>query len=108
MTPGPCAKRRVRCTIVGSDGVSVTGENECANAQSVCPREEGEDYHKCQTICQQVGHAEEVALDKARAAGLDFHKSVAVIAGHWYACTGCQQSLRKAGVETLIFGKKDL
>ena len=108
MTPGPCVKRRVRCTIVAADGRAVTGENDCLNSQPVCPREEGEDYTKCTTICQQVGHAEETALDKARAAGLDLTNGVALIAGHWYACTNCQQALRREGVTNILFGIKDL
>jgi len=92
---GPCAKRRVVCTIYDIDGDKHVGTNDCANAQPVCPRAPGEGYEKCKSVCQQGGHAEieaiRVAGDKARFAS-------AVLVGHYWMCEECGAALRKAGV----------
>lgn len=99
-----CAKRRVRCVITNSEGEYVIGENECRNPQPVCPRAEGEDYTKCRTICGQYGHAEEVAVSRARFEGIDMTDAEAFIDGHTYACVDCQHALRSIGVNTIRFG----
>jgi hypothetical protein len=92
---GPCAKTRVRCTVVGRDGSRFVGENICANPQAACPRAPGEDYAKCRTVCVQIGHAEVVAAIRAdyRAAG-----GVAYLEGHTYACDSCKAALALVGV----------
>ncbi|MEX3764429.1 hypothetical protein [Paraburkholderia phenoliruptrix] len=98
---GPCAKKRVLCTIVTPRGERFVGENVCASPQATCPRAPGENYDKCITICGQEGHAETVALaragDKARGAH-------AYVEGHTYACRDCQQQLFGAGVAALTIG----
>lgn len=104
MRAGPCAKRRVRCTIVAPDGRAVTGENWCENSQPTCPRKPGEGYDKCHAICMQVGHAEEVALDMARAEGFRLEGAIAVIAGHEHVCGGCQGALKSAGIDNWTLG----
>jgi len=86
------------------DGRAVTGENWCENPQPECPREPGEGYDKCHAVCQQLGHAEEVALDMARAAGFTLKDAVAVIAGHEHVCNGCRAALAAAGVKKRILG----
>ncbi len=70
------------------------GENACLNPQAVCPREPGEGYEKCTTICNQQGHAEIQAL---KAAGNDARGAVAII-DHSYACRHCQESMFDAGI----------
>lgn len=97
---GPCARRVVHCTIRSIDGWQVTGENWCRKPQRTCPRDPGEGYEKCHTICHQEGHAEEVALRLAGpriAAG----GAVAIIEGHSHACKSCQEALFAAGVTWL-------
>lgn len=94
---GPCAKRRVICTILKGDRF-VDGENDCANPQKVCPRNPGDDYTKCKTICQQAGHAELEALRKAREVGMDTNFATVYIRGHYWICEPCGQALREAGV----------
>ncbi len=91
---GPCAKARARC-VIRNGYVEFWGENDCANPQPVCPRTPGEDYTKCQTICQQAGHAEVEALKKA---GIHARGAVAYLFGHYYACEPCARALRDAGV----------
>lgn len=98
---GPCAKAQIKCTLVTVNGDHVVGENWCLNPQPVCPRAPGEDYTKCQTICRQLGHAEEMAV---RIAGAHARGARAFLEGHTYACMNCQHSLFDAGVASLSRG----
>lgn len=91
-----CAKTTVTCVITASDGERFVGTNSCANPQSKCPREPGEGYAKCASICQQQGHAEIQAI---RAAGAKAIGATAELFGHTYACQSCQEALFKAGVK---------
>lgn len=103
---GPCAKTVVECVITTPKGWKVTGRNDCMNPQTTCPRAPGEDYTKCKTVCQQVGHAEEDALEQARYAGIDLNGASAMVRGHTYFCMPCQHALFKAGVAWLTVAKK--
>lgn len=99
---GSCAKQRVVATIVSPDGASFVGENECLEAQWPCPRKDmatGEGYHLCKEICQQVGHAEIVALTKAgeRARGSSIY-----LQGHTYICDACKEACRAAGISQMF------
>lgn len=98
---GPCAKTTVKCTLVTTTGEHIIGENWCDNPQPTCPRQVGEGYEKCKTICKQRGHAEAeavlVAGDKARGAK-------AFIEGHTHACMDCQHTLFDAGVVSISVG----
>jgi deoxycytidylate deaminase len=97
---GPCAKRRVVCTI--HDGTfSATGENDCANPQATCPRLPGEGYEKCKTVCQQDGHAEMMALAAAKHMDLKGKFSWARITGHHWICNACGEAMRDAGVNVV-------
>ena len=98
MSKGPCAKTHVTCTIVATDGRKFVGSNWCGNAQPVCPREPGEGYEKCKSICHQSGHAEE---DAVRLAGDAAKGATAYLHGHTYACMNCQHALFGAGVKFL-------
>jgi deoxycytidylate deaminase len=97
MAAGPCAKRDVTCIILSADHKSYwTGRNLCMNAQEVCPREEGEDYSKCDTVCQTIGHAEAVAVrqvPEGAADGGEVH-----LFGHYRICDDCAQKLIDVGV----------
>lgn len=97
---GPCAKAQVRCTIISPDGRPFVGTNYCLNAQPACPREPGEGYEKCASICRQVGHAEQVAYDKAAAEG-GVRGGIAYLEGHTYACQACQERLFGGGLYAL-------
>jgi deoxycytidylate deaminase len=93
---GPCAKRQVRCIITAVESTAqFVGENDCANPQGTCPREPGEGYEKCQSICQQSGHAEAEAV---KAAGDAARGGSAQLWGHYWMCEPCGRALRDAGV----------
>lgn len=99
---GPCAKQRVIATIVTTDGAVFVGENDCANAQEICPRAgmaTGEGYHLCEDICQQAGHAEIVALTKCweRAQGATLY-----LQGHTYICDVCKAACLAAGLSQMF------
>ena len=94
-----CAKKNVICYLFSEDGRVFEGTNACRNPQTTCPREPGEGYEKCTTICDQVGHAEMVALD---AAGDAANGSTALLVGHHHYCRACQEALFAAGVKSLM------
>jgi deoxycytidylate deaminase len=94
-----CAKRRVTCVIYAPGGLMVAGDNWCANPQPVCPREPGEGYDKCKSICQQLGHAEETALMAAEELGIDVRGGEALITGHERVCDTCSKLLSDAGIK---------
>jgi len=92
-----CAKKKVLCFLISEDFEVFIGENNCLNPQPACPREHGEGYEKCKTICQQTAHAEvnAIALAGAKARGADayvLHKRV---------CCDCQNALDSAGVKSV-------
>lgn len=99
---GPCAKKEVGCVIVAPDGQKFAGANLCEEPRSVCPREPGEGYEKCQTVCRQIGHAETVALKRA---GKNAVGATAWVYGHTHACRDCQEALYGAGV--ILIGVRD-
>lgn len=98
---GPCAKTTTRCTLVTPAGEHIVGTNECRNPQPVCPRLPGEGYEKCKSICDQVGHAEVVAVARA---GAKARGAKAFLEGHTYACMDCQHILWPSGVVSLSLG----
>ena len=98
---GSCAKAIIRCTIIAEDGSHFVGENWCANPQEICPRQLGEGYQKCKSICEQEGHAEEVAVGLA---GDKAYGSRVYLEGHTYACMNCQHALFNAGVKSFSIG----
>lgn len=99
---GPCAKTTTRCTIIALNGREYVGQNICANPQQACPRLPGEGYAKCVSICQQWGHAEQVA---ASIVGDRAHGGTAYLEGHTYFCDACKAALAAVGVTHLIVGQ---
>lgn len=93
-----CAKRRVLAVVYARDGRSYTGTNDCANPQPACPREPGEGYAKCSTVCGQHGHAEAMAL---RAAGDQARGATMKLWGIGWHCRACQEAAYAAGVVAL-------
>lgn len=96
---GPCAKKRVICTLLTVTGEKIVGTNDCRRPQVKCPRAPGEGYEKCKTICDQEGHAEEIALKRA---GDKAKGAIATLEGITHYCRACQEKLFAAGVEALM------
>ena len=98
---GRCAKRHVEATLVTAAGRMYTGTNACETPQTRCPREPGEGYEKCKTVCNQGAHAEIdalVAAVKAEGAYAALDADV-IIYGHYYGCEHCSRTL--AGVRRI-------
>ena len=89
-----CAKARVIATLTLPSGETFTGENLCANPQWVCPREEGDGYEKCRTICGQTGHAEVMAMAAAGWNVRGGHMRVA----YSHVCQDCRDEMAELGV----------
>lgn len=102
---GPCAKRKVVCTLVVDDDCGrehfFTGENECMSPQKECPRLEGEGYDKCFEICHTIGHAEIVALRQLKQSGLGTEDAVAIVEGHDHICPDCLTTLNAHGITNI-------
>lgn len=95
-----CSKKIVRCTIITKEGHTFSGENFCLKPQKICPREDGEGYEKCRSICMQPDHAEIDALHASQ--GADLRGAIAIISGIDYMCRPCAKALSAAGVEQII------
>lgn len=93
-----CAKIVVKCKITSKCGKEFIGENHCQNPQPKCPRNDGEGYEKCKSICLQGGHAEIDAINKA--VGYT-EGATAELSGHNHFCRECQLALFGAGVKYL-------
>lgn len=102
-----CAKREVFCVIVRKDPLyrgqlnTVWGTNWCQKPRHKCPREEGEDYTKCKTVCNQPAHAEINALERAKAQWGNVSGSMALVIGHHRVCSDCIQALESAGIQLI-------
>lgn len=95
-----CAKRRVKAVLVGASGYRYIGTNACTNPQEVCPREHGEGYDKCRSVCGQAHHAE---VDALLQAGEDAMGGTMRV-DHTYACAGCIAAMNAAGVARIVVG----
>lgn len=89
-----CAKIRVFATLTGASGSTYTAENKCLNPQVICPREEGDGYEKCVTVCKQVGHAETQAIALAG----DDARGGSIVVSYSRICGSCLQSIKDAGI----------
>ena len=103
---GHCAKKIVTCDIITLDGDVFTGVNLCKTPQNICPRVDNEGYNKCTLICEQIGHAEIVALANAMSHGANVKGATAIIRGIGYSCRNCQEELYKAGIKYITIGEE--
>lgn len=94
---GFCAKRRVQAVLYCTNGTVYAGENVCMTPQAVCPREPGEGYEKCESVCGQLHHAEIQCLIQA---GSEAHGGRIEVDYH-YCCESCTRALDAAGVVSI-------
>ena len=93
---GPCAKKRVKATLVCLSGSRFIGTNDCFAPQKVCPRTPSEGYAKCASVCRQPGHAELMAI---RAAGDAARGGTMYIEGIGHVCDDCQRAMRELDIK---------
>jgi len=98
---GKCAKKHVVAIIEKNEKYYV-GSDWCRNPQKKCPRQPGEGYSKCKTICRQNGHAEIDAIKNAKG---DTKGAVMYLIGHDHCCDPCLEAIEKAGIKKVIFNK---
>jgi deoxycytidylate deaminase len=96
---GPCAKRRMQAVLTGASGRVYAAENVCLNPQPVCPREPGEGYDKCKSVCQQIGHGEAQVI----AAAASDARGGRLVISHWYACPSCEVLCRAVGIQHIEY-----
>lgn len=78
--------------------------NACLNPQPVCPREAGEGYDKCTSVCEQPGHAEVDAIRQA----LDVTHFTSLagatiyVEGHDHACDHCRGAAEMLRISIVI------
>jgi tRNA(Arg) A34 adenosine deaminase TadA len=99
-----CAKKTVLAVITDAEGrVLGWGSNECGAPQDACPREPGEGYAKCLSICRQPSHAEIAAISNV----LKHHGRVPEgarcrVFGIDRICNECIVALDEFGIEGTI------
>ena len=98
-----CAKRVVIATLTNRHNPEdyYIATNNCSNPQQVCPREDGEDYTKCHTVCKQAGHAETSVLNLVRSKDLTDYDLTVI--GHDRMCQDCMNAVADAGVLVIKF-----
>lgn len=102
----PCLKREVCAVIINSSGEIVVGQNTITATINKCPREKGEGYDKCLSICKQRAHAEVDAILKAEDRGMDIRGATLYLIGHHRVCNECQQICELKGLNIKILGDK--
>jgi hypothetical protein len=85
---------------VARDGSRFVGTNEVRNPPRRCPRGPGDDYRLCYEVCDQIGHAEDQAIE---AAGRAARGGTLYLEGHDHACDSCKAIADWAGV-TIVVG----
>ena len=99
---GPCAKQVVTATFVSPGGLHYVGRNDCKRPQASCPREPGEGYDKCVSVCGQEFHAEIAAVFSAAADGSPTKGGHVYVEGHTCICENCFGSLAAFGISCSI------
>lgn len=94
-----CVKRMVTAVLVTKDGRHYVGTNSCLEPQVQCPRQDGDDYEKCKTICKQNMHAEASALFQAYPNTIG---STLYLFGHFHLCDSCTRLCNKLGVKDVV------
>lgn len=95
-----CAKVHVEALLMTREGAFFRGTNGCAQPQVKCPRYAGEGYAKCKSVCEQEGHAETVAMDRARLSGWRYGGTMFV--DYKRICDECLEECHKHGLDVVV------
>ena len=103
----PCFKREVCAVIINKKGQIATGQNLISNGLiGECPRDVGEGYEKCTSICRQEGHAEAMAIQDAMDRKIDIEGANLYLMGHYRVCDSCQAGCDKHNLKVIIVNKE--
>jgi pyrimidine deaminase RibD-like protein len=94
-----CAKKTVVAKVRSTTGKIYYGSNSCVNYVAECPREVGEGYEKCHSVCGQKAHAEVEALKKA---GKEAIGGTLTVYGHFRICEDCAIMALNYGIAKII------
>jgi deoxycytidylate deaminase len=99
-----CVKQSVEAMLVLSNGIKIYGSNAQETHKEICPRVELDiaDYKPCDSMCNQVNHAERDAIMKAFKLGYDLKDSTMYLTGHWVCCDECRLVMAKNGIKEAI------
>lgn len=97
-----CAKQATGAVVVKNRKIVGRGAN-AGKRVDICPRvtanyPTGTGYELCRSVCEQVGHAEVVAIHDALSHGEDLRGASLYLDGHWWACKPCWDEILKAGI----------
>lgn len=102
-----CFKREVCAILIDKNGKIAVGQNLISNSEvSECPREKGENYEKCISICRQEGHAETMVIQNALERNMELKGSILYLIGHNRICDNCQAGCDKHGINVIIVDKE--
>ena len=103
----PCFKREVAAVIVDKNGRIAVGQNLIYNDKVFeCPRDKGEGYEKCISICNQRGHAETEAIKEGIKLGLELENANLYLMGNHRICDDCSNECKKHNINVIIVNKE--
>lgn len=97
-----CGKQPVYVVIVTKDNKLIFGSNyrknnvECNRIKLQCAS--GKGYEHCDGVCQQLNHAERVAIKIANDNNIDITDAIMYLHGHSYCCDPCKEAINAAGI----------
>jgi deoxycytidylate deaminase len=105
-----CRKQPTAAVVVIKGRIVGKGSN-AGKLVDVCPRVvanclTGTGYEFCKSVCEQVGHAEVVAIKDALSRGEDLRGASLYLDGHWWACKSCWDEILKAGISR-VYVRRD-
>jgi deoxycytidylate deaminase len=102
----PEANRAAASVIVKNGVVIGIGRNRSTHP-TYCPRKAlgsptGQEYDLCPKYCHSDNHSESAAVRVARDAGEDTTGADLYLAGHWWACQPCWDSMIAGGIKNVF------
>lgn len=104
------ANRATYSILVLDGNILAEAENGSVHEGTFCPRAalnspSGQEYELCPDHCANSNHSEarvsQGGLEIAQANKLDLTKAELYLAGHWWACEPCWNSIQRAGIGSL-------
>ena len=105
-----CRKQPTVAVIVKGGKIIGRGSN-AGKLVDICPRvvkncPTGTGYELCKEVCEQVGHAEVMAIRDALSCGEDLRGASLYLDGHWWVCKPCWDEILKAGISR-VYVRRD-